>query len=69
MEISENGSAFLKADAVLYAAIEKYWKAKNSEDNFWHFIHKTKDIRAHTGNSKVLKKCFGAASKLPFMDK
>ena len=61
MEISENGSAFLKADAVLYAAIEKYWKAKNSEDNFWHFIHKTKDIRTHTGNKKSFLCCFQVA--------
>ena len=67
MEISENGPAFVKADTVLNAAMDNYWKSKKS-DNFWHFIHKSHDIRAHSGESKVVKKCLNMASRLPFMD-
>ena len=68
MEKSENGLAFVKADVVLCATTNKYWKDKQPEDNFWHFVHKGTDIRTHSGKSKVHKKCLSAASKLPFMD-
>ena len=68
MEISENGPKLLKADAVLKAAMNKYWLEKSPNDPSWHFCHKTQDVRSYAGESKVVKRLLNVESKLPFME-
>ena len=69
MEIAENGPELVKADIVLAAAMNQYWKDKSPKDPSWHFCHKFSDIRTYTGESKVVKRLLSTESKLPFMDK
>ena len=69
MEIAENGPELVKADAVLSAAMNKFWSEKSPKDPSWHFCHKTQDVRTYAGESKVVKRLLSVESKLPFMEK
>ena len=56
MEIAENGPKFAKADKILKAAMNMYWKNKEFSGE-WHFTHKSEYIRTfYSGKSKVMTK-------------
>ena len=69
MEISENGPILVKADGVLKAAMNRYWKT-NSDDRKWHFIRTSKYIKCYQGNQgKTVSNLLQEKSKFPFQDK
>ena len=66
--LNENGPKFAKADKILKAAMNMYWKNKEFSGE-WHFTHKSEDIRTfYSGKSKVMTKLMNETSKLSFMD-
>ena len=67
MEISENGPDMANADNVLASAMHKYWSVK-SKDSFWHFCHKSQDMRTYKSKSKVVDRLLKAKPKFPFMN-
>ena len=68
MEIAENGPTFAKADKILKAAMNMYWRKKSLSGGEWHFTHRSKDIRTYSGTSKEMTKLVNETSKLSFMD-
>ena len=67
MQIAQNGPQLAKADALLKAAMDRYWKSK-AGTNAWHFVRSGTSIRDFCSNqSKVVARKLRQASKLPFM--
>ena len=67
MMISENSSALNDADNLLDGAMNRYW-AENSENNKWHFIQESNQIRSYFGgSSEVMGRMLLESSKLPFV--
>ena len=55
------------ADSVLESAMNNYWSVR-SKDCFWHFCHKSQDMRTYKAQSKVVDKLLKAKSKFQFMN-
>ena len=68
MQIAQSEPQLVKADLLLKAAMDRYWKSK-AGTNAWHFVRRGTDVRDFCSNqSKVVSRELRQASKLPFME-
>lgn len=67
MMIAENGPTIFKANSVLSAAMNDYWKS-NSKTGKWHFIRETGTLNHGANYGKTSLRLMKQPSKFPVMD-